>query len=69
MTSLAFRRDRYITCKALAYAILAIERRPKRWQEYNDMQDMRMLLMELSGEPDFYLEGARRHIDEISYKT
>jgi len=37
-------RDGYILCKALAYAILCIERLPPRWQEFSDKEDMKVML-------------------------
>jgi hypothetical protein len=37
-------RDRLITAKALAYAIIAIERLPEEWREASDLNDMKTLL-------------------------
>jgi len=47
-------RDDYIIIKALAFAIITIERLPERWQPWSDLQDMRKLLFALAG--DYYAE-------------
>jgi hypothetical protein len=41
-------RDHYIVCKALAYAIEAIDRLPSEWQEGSDRDDMLQLLEAMS---------------------
>jgi len=59
-------REHYVTCLAYAYAIEAIERLPKRWQEWSDKEDMVVLLnkMTTKGLPaTFFREEARRHMD------
>lgn len=56
-------RDNYIMCKALAYAIVTIDRLPERWQEQSDQSDMKALLEALTTAPDMYLIRARSHIE------
>jgi hypothetical protein len=55
-------RDNYIVMNALAYAIEAIGRLPKRWQEGSDQDDMIALLNAMSNQADFYRIGARGHL-------
>ena len=55
-------RDNYIVMNALAYAIEAIGRLPRRWQERSDQEDMIALLDAMSDEADFYRIGARGHL-------
>ena len=65
-------RDTFVICKALAYAIITIERRPFEYRETSDCNDMKKLLKHLSTENltvDFYMEEARRHIDEVKYSN
>jgi hypothetical protein len=56
-------RDHYIICKALAYAITAIERLPDRWQEASDKEDMRRLLAAMTEDPNHYFISARAHLE------
>jgi hypothetical protein len=56
-------RDGMILCKALAYAITAIEHLPDRWQEWSDKEDMRMLLHAMTQQADYYFVGARSHLE------
>ena len=37
-------RQVYVMAKALAYAIKTIEALPKRWQEFSDKEDMKIIL-------------------------
>ena len=59
------RRDHAITCKALAYAIVAIERLPEMWREESDKEDMRRLLEAHTDEfnRNYYLTTARAHLE------
>ncbi len=57
-------RDGYIFCTALAYAIIAIERLPERWQERSDKEDMKKLLEAATSTPDYYLLQARSHLEQ-----
>src|SRR5215467_4444621 len=54
-------RDKYIVCKALAYAILVIESLPNEQKELNDARDMKTLL-------DHFNDGQRvlvqHHMDQ-----
>lgn len=51
-------RDGFIMAKALAYAIITIERLPERWQ------DMKALLDAMTRQkPDYFLTTARSHIE------
>jgi len=59
-------RDTLIVCNALAYAILTIERLPVDQQEYSNMQDMRAMLEHIASQflgVDYFISGARRHMD------
>jgi hypothetical protein len=56
-------RDDYILMKALGYAIEAIGRLPRRWQEGSDQEDMIMLLNAMSFNPEMYRLGARAHLE------
>jgi hypothetical protein len=52
--------------KALAYAIVAIERLPYEWREESDKEDMQKLLETMTPnqvDRDTYLTGARRHLE------
>ena len=42
-------RDIYVTAKALAYAVVTIERLPAERQEWSDMQNMKSLLDHFRG--------------------
>jgi hypothetical protein len=55
-------RDGYILGLALAYAILAIERLPERWQQGSDAENMRQLLDHLTERADFFISIARGHL-------
>jgi hypothetical protein len=55
-------RDGYILRKALAYAIVAVERLPERWQERSDREDMIRLLAAI-GDGEFYLLTARAKLE------
>ena len=53
-------RDHLIMCKALAYAAVTIERLPAMWRENNDCDDMKELLLALTGDArryDYYMNG------------
>ena len=54
--------DEHIMMNALAYAIEAIDRLPKRWQEGSDQEDMIALLNAMSNLANFYRVGARGHL-------
>jgi hypothetical protein len=41
-------RDRLIIAKALAYAVIAIERLPEEWRAASDLNDMKTLLNSFS---------------------
>ena len=57
-------RDGYIVCKALAYAILAIERLPREWREESDKEDMKQLLEAYAGKQAwFYLKDVRNNLE------
>jgi hypothetical protein len=57
-------RDHTIICKALAYAIVAIEHLPEKWQEWSDKEDMRALLDAMAGEDrDYIITTARSHLE------
>jgi hypothetical protein len=57
-------RDGYIICKALAYAIAAIERLPEQWQEHGDREDMRALLNAVAGHGSrYFMTAARAHLE------
>ena len=59
-------RDFSIVNKALAYAILAIERLPDKWQEASDAADMRKLLEARVGKDfadNFLFPMARGHLE------
>jgi hypothetical protein len=57
-------RDHAAICKALAYAIVAIERLPDLWQEWSDKEDMRALLDVIAGKDrDYYITTARAHLE------
>jgi hypothetical protein len=55
-------RDHHIMMNALAYAIEAIGRLPRRWQEASDREDMIALLNDMSSLANFYRVGARGHL-------
>jgi hypothetical protein len=60
-------RDSYLICQALAYAILAIERLPVRWQEASNQRGMKRILEQAAGDNpgyEFYIDRARRHLDQ-----
>ena len=64
-------RDGYIIMKALAYAIEAIDRLPKRWQEVSDRDDMETLLMYCSDDPttvEQLRNGARSHLNRARHR-
>jgi hypothetical protein len=66
MTDNVTGRDGLIVMKALAYAIVAIERLPDKWQEWSDKEGMRKLLDAMTSdqdERDWYLLGARLHLE------
>jgi hypothetical protein len=57
-------RDGYIVCKALAYAIAAIEHLPERWQEHSDKEDMRALLNAFARHrSQYFMTGAQAHLE------
>jgi hypothetical protein len=56
--------DGHIFCTALAYAIIAIERLPEKWQERSDKEDMKKLLEAATSTPDYYLLQARSHLEQ-----
>lgn len=61
-------RDQLVICKALAYAIIIIERQPFAFRETSDMEDMKLALeyysLSFLGVTHF-MEEARQHIDRI----
>ncbi len=57
-------RDGFILCKALAYAIITIEKLPVAWREASDREDMIALLHAHSADPGFWLTTARAHIEQ-----
>ncbi len=64
-------RDGYIVCKALAYAIVTIERLPDMWQELSDRDDMKKLLDHFSTSErmtHYYMTGARSHVERRGVK-
>ncbi len=63
-------RDRFILCNTLAYAILTIERLPKRQQEYSNKEDMKLLLEYMSGDflgAQHWMDVARHHMDGVGF--
>jgi hypothetical protein len=53
-----------VTAKALAYAIKTIEALPKRWQEWSDKEDMKMILHDVFPMwEDIAKQSAEHHID------
>lgn len=65
-------RDTYIICKALAYAILTIERLPTQWQEWSDCQDMKAILEATISDPDMvqmFMVEARGHVERRGVKV
>jgi hypothetical protein len=56
-------RDHFIMCKALAYAIVAIGRLPKEWQEQSDREDMLALLRAMARQPDYFLTCAQSNLE------
>jgi hypothetical protein len=56
-------RDGYIVAKALAYAITTIERSPEKWQEFSDMEDMKLIFDHNFGPLSMVFVNAKRHID------
>jgi hypothetical protein len=60
-------RETYVMAKALAYAIKTIEALPRRWQEYSDKEDMKLILHKhfsvfepiVIGEVEHHLNGAK----------
>jgi hypothetical protein len=55
-------RDDYLLMQALGYAIEAIDRLPRRWQEASNQKDMIALLNAICYQPDFFRVGARGHL-------
>jgi hypothetical protein len=58
-------RDRLILCKALAYAMQAIQALPTVQQEYSDALDMRLMLDHMTKDfidSEFFIENAKKHI-------
>jgi hypothetical protein len=56
-------RDGLIICKALAYAIAAIEALPEEWQEWSDKEDVVNLLRFYTDNADYFMTGARSHLE------
>jgi hypothetical protein len=59
-------RDHSTICKALAYAIVAIERLPDEWQEWSDKEDMGKLLEARCPDEytrNHYITVARSHLE------
>jgi hypothetical protein len=64
-------RDQLILCNALAYAILTIERLPRRQQEYSNKEDMKLVLEHLASNflgVEHWMEVARNHMDGTFFK-
>jgi len=65
-------RDGYLLAQAFAYAITAIELRPKRWQEWSNKEGMKLLLDHLVPNPyakEHLLEGAKFHLTGTDHPT
>jgi hypothetical protein len=63
-------RDGYIQMQALAYAIAAIELRPEEYQEWSNMEDMKLLLDHFcthQGLKQDLLNGAKAHLTGIGH--
>ncbi len=63
-------RDRAITVKALAYAIVTIEALPDIQQEWSDCEDMRLLLKTLCPsefERQRAIDNARLHLQRSAW--
>lgn len=56
-------RGMLVIAKALAYAILTIEKLPPRWQEYSDKEDMKMILAEMSVFGPMAMDSAKHHLE------
>ena len=63
-------RNNVIIMKALAYAIVAIERLPEQWQEWGDKEDMRALLDAMAGSAiyhDHFITEARGFLERRGF--
>jgi hypothetical protein len=63
-------RDGYIEAQALAYAIMAIELRPERYQEWSNKEDMKTILDHLCTDGRIkrhLLDNARAHLTGIGH--
>jgi hypothetical protein len=63
-------RDGYIELQALAYAIVAIELRPTRYQEWSNREDMVLVFQHLCPYPKertALLNGARAHLTGVGH--
>lgn len=63
------RRDNFILCKGLAYAIETIEHLPDEWQEWSDKEDMIVLLRTLTADHEHCRLVARSHIERRGVKV
>jgi hypothetical protein len=60
-------RDRLLVARALAYAIVSIERLPKEWREATDQRDMKTLLNTFPPKlVKIVMIGARSHLERRS---
>jgi len=59
-------RQRHIICRALAYAIVTIERLPESHQPESDLQDMNDLLAAYDKGGSHHLAVARCAIDQVT---
>jgi hypothetical protein len=57
-------RDGYLVLQSLGYAIVTIEKLPRKQQEWTNKEQMKTLLHVWSeGRSDYFLDNARHHID------
>ena len=63
-------RDGYLVCQALAYAIVAIEQRPDRYQEWSNKEQMKLLLEHYcpaQWPKEDFLANARKHLTGVGH--
>jgi hypothetical protein len=63
-------RERYVSAVALAYAVTIIESLPRRWQEWSDKEDMKVILHKCYPEWEWLaLQSARRHLYDAGHNV